>query len=187
MLQQLQTIQSTIEPLQDAIMKIADVASTTTEEGTLAKLNTSLEEMRKAEKELRDRLFVLQVAKKYDWEAANKMARRKAGEYDDPDLAKVLEEREKKEEKDKRKIKDRATSSPYSKRGRFQNEGQSSYRGGHQGHHSHYATAHSQEPRTHSYGRHSGFNNYRQASRDEQACNNCHQKGHFWKNCPSKK
>ncbi len=47
------------------------------------------------------------------------MARRKGGEYDDPELAKVLEEREKKEEKAKR---DRAKSggtSGAAKRGHF--------------------------------------------------------------------
>jgi hypothetical protein len=47
------------------------------------------------------------VAKKYGWEDANKMARRKGGEYDDPELAEVLDEREKKEEMAKR---DRAKS-----------------------------------------------------------------------------
>ena len=55
----------------------------------------ALVDFRKSELELRDRLFVCQVAKKYGWEDANKMARRKAGEFDDPELTKVLEEREK--------------------------------------------------------------------------------------------
>ena len=75
------------------------MAATVTAEVTLGELNASFEELRKADKELRERLFVLQVARKFDWDAANKMARRKAGDYDDPELAKVLEEREKKEEK----------------------------------------------------------------------------------------
>ncbi len=55
----------------------------------------SLDDFRKSETELRDRLFICQVAKKYGWEDANKMARRKAGEFEDPELAKILEEREK--------------------------------------------------------------------------------------------
>ena len=98
-MQQLETIQKTIEPLQDAILRLALLASTTTAENTLGELNNSLTELRKSDKELRDRLFVVQVAHRYDWVAANKVARRKAGEYDDPELTKVLEEREKKEEK----------------------------------------------------------------------------------------
>jgi hypothetical protein len=78
---------------------------------TLAGINSSLDEFQKSDKELRERLFVVQVAKKYDWDAANKMARCKAGEYDDPELTKVLEERERKEEKAKRsREKERARS-----------------------------------------------------------------------------
>jgi len=75
-------------------------------------------ELRKSENELRERLFVCQVAKRYGWEDANKMARRKGGEFDDPELAKVLEEREKKEEKAKRERAKAAVSSA-AKRGRF--------------------------------------------------------------------
>ena len=86
-------------PLQDAILRLAQYAASVAEEAPLAVMHATLEEMRKADKELRDRLFILQVAKKFDWETANKMARQKAGEYEDPELAKVLEEKEKKEEK----------------------------------------------------------------------------------------
>ena len=95
-------MQATLQPLQDAILRLVKHAATVTDAAPLAELTASLDEMRKADKELRDRLFVLQVAKKFDWETANKMARRKAGEYEDPELTKVLEEREKREEKAKR-------------------------------------------------------------------------------------
>ena len=95
----METIQKTIEPLQDAILRLANLATTTTAENTLTELNNSLTELRKADKELRERLFVVQVAHRYDWDAANKVARRKAGEFDDPELTKVLEEREKKRKK----------------------------------------------------------------------------------------
>jgi hypothetical protein len=61
---------------------------------------------------------VCQVAKRYGWEDANKMARRKGGKYDDLELAKVLEEREKKEEKAKREHAKVAASNT-AKRGRF--------------------------------------------------------------------
>ena len=190
MLQQLLTIEATIEPLQDAILRLVTVTAKVTDEATLADLNATLEEMRKSDKELRDRLFVLQVARKYDWDAANKMARRKAGEYDDPDLAKVLEEREKRDEREKRRDKERSrsTPSPYAKRSRFQNEGQVfHHRGGQHGQASPSTSSSTYESRSRGYGRPSGFQNYRPQNRDEQTCNNCHQKGHFWKVCPNKK
>jgi hypothetical protein len=94
----MESIQRAIEPLQDAILKFVK-AMAALENNPLADV---LADLRKSEKELRDRLFICQVAKKYEWEAAGKMARRKAGEFDDPELAKVLEEQEKKLEKAKR-------------------------------------------------------------------------------------
>ncbi len=45
----------------------------------------SLAEFRKSDESMRDRLFVLQVWRKYDQETADKLARRKAGEFLDPD------------------------------------------------------------------------------------------------------
>ena len=62
----------------------------------------SLAEFRKSDESMRDRLFVLQVWHTYDQETADKLARRKAGEFLDPELAKVLEEREKKMDREKR-------------------------------------------------------------------------------------
>lgn len=168
------------------------MAATVTAEVTLGELNASFEELRKADKELRERLFVLQVARKFDWDAANKMARRKAGDYDDPELAKVLEEREKKEDKIKRdREKERAKSfnSPNAKRGRFQGSSTSSSfaRNGYQGYSSPLASNYAHDHRQKgSYGRPQG-SGYGQPRRDEQTCNNCHQKGHFWKTCPNKK
>ncbi|KZR95930.1 Uncharacterized protein APZ42_010011, partial [Daphnia magna] len=55
------------------------------------------------------RLFILTIWRKFDYATADKVARRKAGEYLDADLAKVLEERDKREIKRKReKDKDRS-------------------------------------------------------------------------------
>ena len=186
---QLETIQDTILPLQDAILRLAQYAATVTAEAPLAVMNATLEEMRKADKELRDRLFVLQVAKKFDWETANKMARRKAGEYEDPELAKVLEEKERKEDKAKRqreKEKKHSAFSPNYKRGRysFSGAGPSTSRGAYQGYVSPLASAHPQEQGQRGYGRPTGYG-YKPQGREE-LCNNCHQKGHFWKNCPKK-
>ena len=157
----------------------------------MGEMNSSLEELRKADKELRERLFVLQVARKYDWDAANKMARRKAGEYDDPELTKVLEEREKKEEKAKRsrdKERSRSVGTPRSERGRFFSGGPSaSFHRGYQGYSSPLASAYPQEQRSRSgYGRPAGFS-YRQQNREEKTCRICHQTGHFQGSCPNKK
>ena len=189
-MQQLETIQKTIEPLQDAILRLALLASTTTAENTLGELNNSLTELRKSDKELRDRLFVVQVAHRYDWDAANKVARRKAGEYDDPELTKVLEEREKKEEKAKRereKERSRSLTPSHAKRGRFYNEHPGGYygRGNYQSHNSPAASTYNQTQRREGFGRSNSFGT--RQYKDEEKCNNCHQKGHFWRNCPSKK
>ena len=131
LLQQLETIQKSIEPLQDGILKLSAIAAATTNEASLRELDSSLEEFRKSEREMRERLFVIQVAKKYDWEAANKMARRKAGEYDDPELAKVLEEREKRDEREKKEKARLATSMKAKRGGRFfGGAGATAFRGG---------------------------------------------------------
>ena len=91
----MESIQRALEPMQDAILAFVKLEAKL--EGALQQeAKASLADFRKSETELRERLFVCQVAKKYGWEDANKMARRKAGEFEDPDLTKVLEEREKK-------------------------------------------------------------------------------------------
>jgi hypothetical protein len=161
-------------------------------ENTLFEMNAGLEELRKADKELRERLFVLQVARKYDWDAANKMARRKAGEFDDPELTKVLEERERKEEKAKRnreKEKSRSADSSNSKRGRYAHGATSAlyHKGqqGYQGHSSPLASAYPHEQRA-QYGHPQGFA-YRQQNRGEKTCFICHQTGHLQSFCPNKK
>ena len=83
----MEALQKAIEPLQDAILKLAKLAAKL--EGVpLQEANESLTDFRKSDKELRERLFVCQVAKSYGWEDANKMARRKAGDYEDPNLPK---------------------------------------------------------------------------------------------------
>ena len=61
-----------------------------------------LTEMRKADEFMRERLYILQVWRKYDFETANKLARKKAGVFLDPDLVKVLKEREKRMDREKR-------------------------------------------------------------------------------------
>ena len=52
--------------------------------------NGVMNEFKKDDEPMRARLFVLQVWRKYDQETAEKLARRKAGEFLDPELAKVF-------------------------------------------------------------------------------------------------
>ena len=142
-------------------------------------------ELRKAENELRQRLFVCQVAKRYGWEDANKMARRKGGEYDDPELAKVLEEREKKEEKAKR---DRAKSagSGAAKRGRFvSNSGASrgSGYGARQNNNSPLASTDQSSSRSRG-----GYARRPQAQApSDLKCFVCGGFGHYFRHCPDRK
>ena len=89
-------------PLQNGIIASVTLISTLTAGATKREAENILVELRKSEESMRDRLFVLQVWRKYDQETADKPARRKAGEYLDPELAKVLEEREKKMDREKR-------------------------------------------------------------------------------------
>lgn len=68
-----------------------------------------LAEFRKAHELMRHRLFILTIWRKFDYATADKVARRKAGEYLDADLAKVLEERDKREiKREREKDKDRS-------------------------------------------------------------------------------
>jgi hypothetical protein len=93
--QQLEAIQRVILPTQNGILAIMKVAAQLTKDQEKAQAEGILTEQRKADQALRDRLFVLQVWRRYDQETADKFARRKAGEYLDEDLAKCLEERDK--------------------------------------------------------------------------------------------
>ena len=182
-----------MEPLQDSILALATLATlaaTANGEG-LASMTEVLAGMRASDTHLRARLFVLQVARTYSWEHAHKMSRRKAGEYEDPDLAKVLEEMDKKEEKSKRESeKDRRKAAEGAKRGRFSgpqfNRGAQNYGG----YRSPLATSYTggrSQGASNSYGyRSAGGTRPRQADEDKK-CNNCQEKGHFWRACPSRK
>jgi hypothetical protein len=141
-------------------------------------------ELRKAEDELRQRLFVCQVAKRYGWEDANKMARRKGGEYDDPELAKVLEEREKKEEKAKR---DRAKSagSGGAKRGRFASSLGTSKGSGYVARQNNSPLAAVDQSSSRSRG---GYARRPQAqASSDLKCYVCGGFGHYFRHCPDRK
>jgi hypothetical protein len=122
----LEATQKALLPLQNGIIASVTLISTLAAGATKREAENILVELRKSEESMRDRLFVLQVWRKYDQETADKLARRKAGEYLDPELAKVLEEREKKMDREKReRERDREKFGNRSKRYRSD----SSYRG----------------------------------------------------------
>ena len=176
----MEALQKAIEPLQDAILKLAKLAAKL--EGVpLQEANESLTDFRKSDKELRERLFVCQVAKPYGWEDANKMARRKAGDYEDPELAKVLEEREKKLEKAKRN-QSKAEASGATKR-KYQSSPGSS-KGGRPDFQ--YRSPLSNNFNSGGAARSGGYGN-RPQQRAELNCFICGQAGHLFKFCPDKK
>ena len=179
-------MQKALEPLQNLILRLAKVAAKATDE-QLTEVNICLTDARKTDGEMRARLFVLQVARKYDLATAHKMSRRKAGEYDDPDLAKVLEENEKREDKLKRDRERAKSQSPATKRGRFgpgNNMFQRSSSVGFQ---------HQSSPLAAAYpgARPAGYGGFSRKSvfqtREPKGCNSCGQIGHFIKHCPNKK
>jgi hypothetical protein len=61
-----------------------------------------LVELRANDKQLREKLLVLQMAKERGWPAAEKLSRRINGEYANPHVAKVMEEEDKQREKDRK-------------------------------------------------------------------------------------
>lgn len=207
----MEATQKALLPLQNGIIASATLISTLAAGATKREAENILVELRKSEESMRDRLFLLQVWRKYDQETADKLARRKAGEYLDPELAKVLEEREKKMDREKHeREKDRDKFGNRSKRYRSD----SSYRGDSRPSTLDHGTYHtggrggfgygyggggyggSYGGHGGSYGGHGGGGSYggrggsfRGGKRPgpEQKCQLCGDPGHFFKQCPTKK
>ena len=189
-LQELESLQKAMEPLQDSILALATLTATANG-AELTAMTEILVGMRASDTHLRARLFVLQVARTYSWEHAHKMSRRKAGEYEDPDLAKVLEEMDKKEEKNKRELeKDRKKAADGAKRAKFSgpqfSRGAQNFGGYRSPLAATYAGGRSQGANNNYGYRSAGGTRPRQADEDKK-CNNCQEKGHFWRACPSRK
>lgn len=135
----MEAIQKALLPIQNGIIAFVKLTATLKDDNTKNAANAILEEFRNGDEALRDRLFVLQVWRRYDHETAERMARRKAGEFEDPELAKVLEEREKRcRERDKersrnqpKRFKSGASYYGYHPSGSYDNGPQSTGRGGH--------------------------------------------------------
>ena len=181
----MESLQKGIEPLQNSILRLAKLGSTANEQN-LIEIDLCLVDARKTEAEMRARLFVLQVAKKYDLATAHKMTRRKAGEYNDPELAKVLEENDKRDEKLKRERERNKFQVP-AKRARYAT-GNASFQHNSSGSY-HAQTAALAFPYTGS--RPSGYGGYNKRgglpNKEPKGCHTCGQIGHFFKHCPNKK
>ena len=189
----MEAIQRAIEPQQNAILSLSKLAAKL-EGPNLAEANSSLENFRKSDKELRDRLYVLQVWRKYDYQMAHKLQMKKAGEYEDPALVKLIEEREKAKEKDRREAqrsreaqKSRQFApNPNFKRART--AGPSFSRGASGQSSSPLATTYGQYKQQ-GYGGHSGRGGAKAGgtSKADKNCFICGEPGHFFNECPNKK
>ena len=184
--QELESLQKALEPLQNLILRLDKVAAKAKDE-QLTEVNICLTDARKTDEEMRARLFVLQVARKYDLATAHKMSRRKAGEYDDPDLAKVLEENEKREDKLKRDRERAKSQSPATKRSRFGPGNNMFQRSPSVG----FQTQTSPLAAVYPGARPAGYGGFSRKStfqtREPKGCHSCGQIGHFIKHCPNKK
>ncbi len=85
----MEATQKALLPIQNGIIAFVKLTATLKDDNTKNAANATLEEFRNGDEALRDRLFVLQVWRRYDHETAERMARMKAGEFEDPELAKV--------------------------------------------------------------------------------------------------
>lgn len=181
--QQLEATQKGLLPVQNTILALVQLITRLPEANKAESLEV-LKELRKADVSMRERLFVLQVWRKYDQDTADKLSRRKAGEFLDPELAKVLEERDKKLDREKRereREKEKFRNQPKRFKGgafhfgdfapgSFDNTGyQAPSRGG-------YGTR----------GRGGSVRGGKRPGPDNK-CHLCGSPDHFFKSCPSKK
>ena len=170
--QQLEAIQKALIPTQNGILGLTKLIATQTVAAEKTAATAILADLRKSDQSLRDRLFVLQVWKSYDYDTAERMARRKAGDYEDPELAKVLEDREKRSDREKRE-REREKEKARDQAKRF--KGGDSHRG-----------PHVQQPSGRgSYaprGRGGVRTNKRPSA--ENTCHKCGSPDHFYNTCP---
>jgi hypothetical protein len=174
-LQQLEALQKSLIPAQEAILQLGKAVAALPQDKREG-ANEALTTLKKVDVALRDRLFVLQVWRKYDQETAERMARQKAGEFEDPALTKALDEREKKLEREKReREKDKM---------KFQNQAKR-YKGGAQSYSEPGSSVGGNFHRATSFPR--GQNRGGKRPGAENRCHICGSQEHFFKSCPSKK
>ena len=188
----MEAIQRAIEPQQNAILSFSKLAAKL--EGTnLAEADSSLADFRKSDKELRDHLYVLQVWRKFNYQIAHKLQMKKAGDFEDPDLVKLIEEWEKAKEKDRREAqrsRDAQKAKAFTPNNNFKRartSGPSFSRGG---------GGHSSSPLATTYGQYKqGYGGYNSrgggktggSSKADKNCFICGEPGHFFNKCPTKK
>ena len=173
--------------VQDSIITLINIAAKNPEgEGVATGIVQVLDELKATDKAFREKLLVLQMAKEKGWKAAEKLQRRLNGEYENPHVAKVMEEEEKQKEKDKKeREKERSKPGPYRPRKSFP------FRGNFRqmappmmmtGPGNFYSQP---SPQFHPY---QGFSQFRptrqQASDEDKTCHRCGQLGHLIKYCP---
>lgn len=154
------------------------------EAGQRQEAEAALAYFRKTDQLLRERLFILQVWRKHGEVIARQLASMKAGELLDPDLAKLLKDKLKSEQKIQRDLaKDRVASQQQAKRFKpYHGAGTSGYNRGSQN-----RGGHSRGGRGYARG---GSSNGRGAEPEpgsvpkERSCYLCHSTEHFIRNCP---
>ena len=117
--------QKALIPVQNSIIQTVKLIAKIEHGAMRTEAEAVLTEMRKADETMRDRLYILQVWRKFDFETADKLARRKAGEFLDPDLSILLEQREKRMEREKRDRAKEGSSNPKRFRGGASQYGES--------------------------------------------------------------
>ena len=174
-LQQLEALQKSLHPIQEGILQLEKAVAALPQDKQ-GDTKAALATIKKADVVLRERLFVLQVWRKYDQETAEKLARRKAGEFEDPELTKVLDEREKRLEREKReREKDRE---------RFRNPAKR-YKGGAHSYGESGSSYGGSSPRLSSVPRGQSRGGKRPGA--ENRCHLCGSQEHFFRSCPNKK
>lgn len=182
--QQLEATQKGLQPVQEGILALMKLVAKLPE-ANRQEATDVLTEFRKADESMRARLFVLQVWRRYDQDTAEKLARRKAGEFLDPELAKVLEEREKRIDREKRE-REREKEMKYRSQPKRFKGGASQYGDSGQGS--------SDSNGNQSFGRggygprgRGGGSRGGKRPGPENKCHLCGSPDHFFKSCPSKK
>jgi len=113
----MESLRDSIIHVQNGILMAVRVIATMEAGAPKTEATAALDHFRKSDKVMRQRLFILKVWRKHGQDIATQLASVKAGELLDPDLAKLLKEKQKSEQKIQRDLaKDRAAVQQQAKR-----------------------------------------------------------------------